>query len=303
MINYFKNPTIYVTDMLKLSDVLPLTQREEFEGLKYTPCTPSQIRSFGFAKCPTTSLTEGNFSFNFKYGERKIIEAERKAMVDDYLKKFEEDQGFPPTKAQRDEAKQRALDKLIPKAFEQVVDVKAFYHAKTSQLVVSHSTVSAAVISTLTKLLSTFKTTTLYVDGVQHSLTKCLGDSIDLGEDFAIGRFGYREKLNFINEEKAQIKYSGDYDPEQVLETINSDYSLELAQLSSRGVIFDLTRELKVKNLSFDFDPDTQDTFDSIEERADYEIALTGYQLDLVADVGVDLVKVFEEKSEEYKNA
>lgn len=301
MHNYFKNITLFKTDALTTENFRKLPEQE---GLFFRNCHPTQKSSFGFnQKQPLTKLPQGDFVLNFTHGERKVNPKQLAALTLEKITEYEKD-GVTATKKVTRELKEDALMELLPRAFEEVTQVQVFYHFKSRQLVVNVPACADFALLLILKALAALQTTTLHVANCHHSLTRNLQDCIADDTDYAIGRFGYLNKLHMKNDDGATARFDKDFEPTQISELIDTNYVVEKARLTSRNVSFDLDKSFRIRNLAFEFDVEDQGGgWADFEDRADYDAAVMGFQLGLVADLGADLVKTFEEKSKEYQNA
>lgn len=304
MLNSLKNIATFSVEELTFNQLESAILDEANNSLTYTPCSATSLSSFGFKPdSPMLWLENNNFAICFISAEKKIpaqvLKKEQDRLIAD-LEKLLEDENAE-IQEQPVGLKHQAMLNLAEKAFVVESNVTLYYHSKDNRLVCDNPVVAGMCVSWLRKALGSIKTTTLHVDGVSNSLGKNLLDCINAECDLSLGRFGYDSKLNLKGPEKETANFTQEYVLDHIKELLTADYQVTMVRLSSQGLSFDLTSELKIKNIKFEdnfINPIEESEF---EDDSAYLLAVRSFELDQISRLVTDLVDILEKKAKEYK--
>ena len=109
---------------------------------------------------------------------------------------------------------------------------------------VSSNDLSDMAVHFMLKLLGSFKSNTVHVDGIGQSISKQLQLAIETtlehGSQLTMGEFEVMDKINLNHRDLGTEKRQGEYTLEHILEQLVAGFTCERLSLRHNGVKFDL---------------------------------------------------------------
>ena len=259
---HLKNSAIY---RAALPDSVTLAESLE-ERLPYRPLTDTEIVRLSFVPNPRTgelvTAFENGYSMTLRVDEKVIPAKIRQARIDEEIDAFEKRSGRFPEPEEKAGIREMVMGELCKNALVDHHTVNAYYHPESELLFVDTGSNKDAdrVMRALVLACDTVKTQTIHINSLTKGLTAKLQDHIENGSfDYRpFGQLGIDDNVKMAHptggEGTERVTYqSVDVGSNrEVLDQLRRGFEVEHLGLVYRSVYFRLTKDFKLKSISWD---------------------------------------------------
>lgn len=289
------------------------------ERLPYRPLNESELMRLCFVPNPRTgelvTTFENGYSITMRVDEKVIPAKVRQAHIDEEIEAFEKRTGRYPEAEEKAGIRERVIGELCKNALVDHHTVNAFYHPESELLFVDTAANKDAdrVMRALVLACDTVKTQTIHINSLTKGLTAKLIDHIENGsyEYRPFGELGVDDNVRMAHptdgEGTERVTYqSVDVGSNrEILDQLHRGFEVEHIGLVYRSVYFRLTKDFKLKSISWDILVEADDEAAEEDEAHSWRVnAMVGTSLlveivnELCALVDYELPSLSEDDSE-----
>lgn len=236
------------------------------ERLPYRPLNESELTRLCFVPNARTgelvTTFENGYSITLRVDEKVIPAKVRQARVDEEIETFEKNTGRYPEPEEKAGIRERVIGELSKNALVDYHTVNAYYHPESELLFVDTASNKDAdrVMRALVLACDTVKTQTIHINSLTKGLTAKLIDHIENGsfEHRPFGQLGIDDTVKMAHatggEGTERVTYqSVDVGSNrEILDQLHRGFEVEHLGLVYRSVYFRLTKDFKLKSISWD---------------------------------------------------
>lgn len=211
----------------------------------------------------------GGYAFAFRYDEKIIPASVTTELANKKIAEIEaqEDRRLP--KKERNRIRDEIVSGLLPKALCNTNRVTCFYRTDSNRLIVPTTSKKLAkhVTSKLLKCVGSIKFTTIYIDGINVSLTAKLAAFLD-GDDHAFAGLDVGGQCKIKGDESGSAAFKKDTIEESkdgITEALGAGGKVTELSLQTDAVAFKINTDFVLKSIHFIAEPEEHDFEHEIE--------------------------------------
>lgn len=289
--NKIKNVIIYAAD---LPDVEHL--RKHLQEFCFAPIAETEVERTGFVPHHITnelvSEFHGGLAFALRHEEKHLPKAAVRAEIARHIERVQAQHEDDELDSDAIEAlKAQFTQEIIKRALVKTTIIHAYYHLDSKRLYVDtgNAKLGSLFLNYLIRAVESVKTHTVHVNGAKKGLTARLKTRIQDDHD-ALDAFGELEVgescklVRVVEGAKERINYSNVplLEASELAENLEAGYEVESLNLSSMRISFNLTHELRIKNINWS-EHEQQEIEDPIEAW-NHDASVKLFLLDQVVD-------------------
>lgn len=259
---HLKNSAIYRATLPAAAELAASLE----ERLPYRPLNETEYTRLSFVPNARTGELvtpfPNGYSITLRVDEKVIPAKVRQARVDEELEAFEKHSGRYPDPEEKAGIRERVFQELCKGALVDHHTVNAYYHPESELLFVDAASNKDAdrVMRALVLACDTVKTQTIHINSLTKGLTAKLQDHIENGsyEYRPFGELGIDDTVRMAHatggEGTERVTYqSVDVGSNrEILDQLHRGFEVEHLGLVYRSVYFRLTKDFKLKSISWD---------------------------------------------------